>query len=435
MGWEVADSLNMEEIKEVPSFKSRAPGDGELRARLRRNKAFATGLLLFMTAAFIASKLLEGTCPWLAPATAFAEAAMVGAIADWFAVVALFRRPLSLPIPHTAIVQRHKDKFGEALANFIRTNFLVREALEAKLGSLDMIGWLGGLLSGRSTAKKIADKLVDSVVSVADRLDDRAFRDLCVRFIVENARSVKILPLLGKVLGVLVEQKRHQALLDEAVIIGSKSIERNRQLIRDRLREEYPWWVPEFIDEKIFRKIMARIEEIFADILTDSGHEVRLKFDETVNRFIDKLMDSDRMDKELQKWRENFLSDPSVMERFDSFWQELKARFIEEMKSPEAPVRQQMETTIMAIGAFIERDGHIRDAVNVWMRSSIVNVTEEYGDAIISIVSDTVKRWDPERTSERIELFVGKDLQWIRVNGTLVGGLAGLLIYLVSRFF
>lgn len=426
--------IRSEEAKELPSLKGRTDRDEELRAGLRRSKKFATGLFIFMVAVFITSKSLERTCPWLAPVIAFTEAAMVGALADWFAVVALFRYPLNIPIPHTAIIQRNKDKFGEALANFIKTNFLVREALEAKLNALDMIGWVSEMLSDREKAKKLADKLVDSIVHVADKWDDKEFSHLTIQLLTDNIKAIKVLPLLGKALEVLVQQKRHQALLDEAVVITSQLLNKNRDRLRDRIRDEYPWWVPEFIDEKIFQKIMSRVEETLSGIQEDVNHEVRQKFDEAVERFIQKLMHSEEFDKGLQRLREQFLSDPVARERFEVFWQELKIRLLEDLRAKDSPVRQQIEKVIVALGTQIAENEQIREGINRWIRSSLVNVTEQYGDSIISIVSDTVKRWDPEKTSERIELYVGKDLQWIRVNGTLVGGLVGLLIYFLLRF-
>jgi uncharacterized membrane-anchored protein YjiN (DUF445 family) len=427
--------IRSEEVKELPSLKGRTDRDEALRAGLRRSKKFATGLFIFMVAVYIASKSLERTYPWLAPVIAFTEAAMVGALADWFAVVALFRYPLNIPIPHTAIIQRNKDKFGEALANFIKTNFLVREALEAKLNALDMIGWVSEILSNREKATKIANKLVDSIVLVADKWDDKELSHLTVQLITDNIKAIKVLPLLGKALDILVQQKRHQALLDEAVVITSRMLSKNRDGLRDRIRDEYPWWVPEFIDEKIFQKIMGRVEETLAGIQENDNHEVRQKFDEAVHRFIQKLMHSEEFDKGLQKLREQILSDPAARERFEVFWQELKGRLLEDLRAPDSPVRLQIEKVIVAMGTELAENEKIRESINHWIRSSLINVTEQYSDAIISIVSDTVKRWDPEKTSQRIELYVGKDLQWIRVNGTLVGGLVGLLIYLISKFF
>jgi uncharacterized membrane-anchored protein YjiN (DUF445 family) len=360
---------------------------------------------------------------------------MVGALADWFAVVALFRHPLNIPIPHTAIIQRNKDKFGETLANFIKTNFLVREALEAKLNALDMIGWVSEILSDREKASRLANKLVDSIVLVAHKWEDRGFTDFTAQLITDNIKTIRFLPLLGKALDILAQQKKHQVLLDEAVVITSRLLSKNRDKLRDRIRDEYPWWVPEFIDEKIFQKIMVRVGDILADIQENEKHEMRQKFDEAVHRFIEKLMDSEELDKGLQRLREQLLADPTVKTRFESFWHELKGKLLEDLKVPDAPVRLQIENVIVALGTQLSESEEIKDNINKWIRSSLVNVTEEYGDAIISIVSDTVRRWDPERTSDRIELYVGKDLQWIRVNGTLVGGLVGLLIYFLSRLF
>jgi uncharacterized membrane-anchored protein YjiN (DUF445 family) len=405
------------------------------RRALSKMKVIATSMLIAMAAIFIVSKCLERTYPFLAVIAAFSEAAMVGALADWFAVTALFRHPLNIPIPHTAIIPRNKEKFGNNLARFIRNNFLSREAVDQKLRTIDFAGWITQALSDEANAKIIADKTSTYLQNAIEKLDDNELRVFVSETFQGNVKSVRILPFFGSVLESFTEENRHQEVLNEALAIIEEMLEENKLIIQEKMRKENPWWMPDFVDDVIFNRIIGKVKETLENVRNDRKHEIRDHFNNAVHRFINNLKESESFSVRAEQMKNEFLGNQKVKEHFQNLWSEIKAKIVDELKRPESQVRKQIETGIVTFGRNLANNNHMQERINAWLHDSILNLTNRYSDSIITIISDTVRKWDAEKTSRRIELYVGKDLQWIRINGTLVGGLVGLLIYLLSQAF
>ncbi|MEI6127589.1 MAG: DUF445 domain-containing protein [Pseudomonadota bacterium] len=398
-------------------------------------KRFATGLFITMVMVYTASKYLEKAHPFFPFLSALTEAAMVGALADWFAVVALFKHPMGIPIPHTAIIQHNKDRFGETLAAFMRHNFLSREALAVKLSAIDFTGWLSRVLSDQDNTKKIALKFVEYGSAICEKIDDRELRGFMGRLASSSINNINILPLIGNLLGIFVENNKHQELLDEMLLSIEKLFHRNKADLEQKIKQETPWWVPDFIDTTIAEKIITKLDVMLGDIRSDPRHEIRIKFNGAVQRFIGRLHEPNAFNGTIAGFRESLLGHPKTKEVLQLFWESMKINLLRDIKNPDSLLGQKLEQVIRVMGNDLASNTAVREKMNSWIYSSVLAITEEYADAIITIISDTVKRWDTEEAGAKIELYIGKDLQWIRINGTLVGGLVGLLIYIVSRLF
>jgi uncharacterized membrane-anchored protein YjiN (DUF445 family) len=405
------------------------------RAALKKMKRLATLLFVGITILFIISFRLEKTYPIIGVVRAFSEAAMVGALADWFAVVALFRHPLNLPIPHTAIIQQHKDRFGENLAVFIKNNFLARETLEERLRTIDMAAWLGEVFTNRQKVQKITEKSLEHLLLLVKQFDDREFKSFSTGLVLNNLQKIRVLPLIGDALTVMAKENKHQALLNETLVITANILEENRDMIREKARNGHPWYIPGFIDEMIFNRMLDKLEETLSDIQSDTEHGIRKRFDEVTARFIDNLKHSEVFAERVNAMGKEFLANPAIKEYFENLWSDTKTKLMAALTDSGSGARSHLENGILAIGKSLMENEALREGMNRWIYTSLVDFAEEYVDSIISIISDTVKRWDTVKTSQTIELYVGKDLQWIRINGTIVGGLVGLMIYTFSLLF
>ncbi len=409
--------------------------EAKRRAALRNMKRLATLLFVGMAILFIISFRLEKIYPILGVVRAFSEAAMVGALADWFAVVALFRHPLNLPIPHTAIIQQHKDRFGENLAVFIKNNFLARETLEEKLRTTDMLAWLGEVFTNRQRVQKITEKSLEHLLLFVKQFDDREFKSFSTGLVLNNLQKIRVLPLIGDVLTVMTKENKHQVLLNEALVITGNILEENKDVIREKARETHLWYIPGFINEMIFDRMLNKLKETLSDIQSDTEHEIRKRFNEVTTHFIDSLKHSEVFAEKVNAMGKEFLTNPAIKEYFENLWSDIKTKLIADLTDSGSGARSHLEKGILAVGKSLMENEALREGMNRWIYTSLLDFAEEYVDSIISIISDTVKRWDTVKTSQTIELYVGKDLQWIRINGTIVGGLVGLLIYTFSLLF
>jgi uncharacterized membrane-anchored protein YjiN (DUF445 family) len=405
------------------------------KAALKKMRKLATFLLACMTVLFILSSRLEGTYPIIGILRAFSEAAMVGALADWFAVVALFRHPLNLPIPHTAIIQEHKDRFGENLAVFIRNNFLVRETLDEKLKTIDLTARLGEIFTNPKNIHKIAEKSLEHLLHFLKQFDEQDFKNYSVDLLLKNLQKIKVLPLVRDALTIIFKENKHQALLNEALVMAASILDENKEVIRKKVKQEHPWYIPGPIYEKIFNRIVDQLEEKLSDIQGNPSHEIRKRFDELTGQFINHLEYSKTWAERVDAQGKEFLAHPIFKQHLETLWLDMKIKLMADLLEPDSGSRKHLEKGIFALGNSLMEDQPLRERMNRWIYTLLMDFAEEYADSIISIISDTVKRWDAIKTSRTIELYVGKDLQWIRINGTIVGGLVGLLIYTFSLWF
>ncbi|HEY5424315.1 MAG TPA: DUF445 domain-containing protein [Ilumatobacteraceae bacterium] len=409
------------------------PADLERRTALRKMKFFATGLLVLATVAFLVFRSLEDTHGWAGYVRAFAEAAMVGALADWFAVTALFRHPLGLPIPHTAIIPNRKDQIGRSLGEFVQTNFLTREVLNERLAGAHVGKRLGDWLADDENAVKAGEATSDALRGSLEILDDRDVSSALETLVERRARATPIAPLMGKAIDLAVEGGHHQRLLD-AVLTGLRSfLDDNRSTFRARLDQESPWWIPDAIDDRLFTKIYNAVHSFLADVGSDPDHEVRKSIEVRVVAFAQRLRDDPQLLAKGEELKTELLAHPDVRAWLGSLWAEMKRNTISALDDPRSELRQRIDRSLANLGRRLASDDQLQAKVDDWVARAAGHVVDHYRGEVAELISGTVAKWDAKATSERIELQVGRDLQFIRINGTIVGGLAGLVIYSVSQ--
>lgn len=409
--------------------------DSAQRARLARMKMLATGLLIAMALLFLVARSMEATIGWLGFIRAFAEAAMIGALADWFAVTALFKYPLGLPIPHTAIIPRQKDRIGESLARFVKEHFLVADALRPKLQTLDFSGRMGAWIRRSDNAKRLTGDAGAFTAWFLDSLDNTELRHFLRENLNLTLREVRITPFVGRLLDLMTSGHHHQELVDVLVKTARSQLAVNKIRLRDRIKEESPWWIPQFVDQEIYDKIVNEIEELLDNVGSDGDHAARRKFNEGVERFVERMRNDPQVIERGEAIKEQILDNPAVQKYFFEVWTHLSEYLSREAEDPDSRVRKRIEYGIVKFGEALEQNAPIREQINLWFSDALLHVVSNYREEIAEIITETVKRWDPDATSERVELAVGRDLQFIRINGTLVGGLVGLSIYTVTHVF
>lgn len=409
--------------------------DDARRRELRRAKAVATGLLIFAAVVFVVARILEVDRPGFGYLRATAEAAMVGAFADWFAVTALFRHPLGIPIPHTAIVQTRKDQIGESLGGFVRDNFLTAEVVGERLSDAELAGKIGGWLTDPVNAKTVSAQSAAVVRGVTEVLQDDLVQGGLEAVIAERARTISVAPLVGRAIDIAVEGGHHQVLLDGVLSGLGSFMEDNRVSFRDRLDKESPWWVPEPVDDVVFDKIYAVVQKFVAELSDDKSHELRVEIDRRSAQLATDLKTSPELQARGEELKEELLAHPEVRAWSSTLWTRMKAGLLEATEDPESELRSQLDAALVEAGQSLVADPELRRKIDRWIIDATSYIAEQFRGEVANLIASTVQRWDTEETVDRLELQVGRDLQFIRVNGTLVGGLVGLLIYSASEVF
>lgn len=430
------DALTAAQAPRTPTVRS-APaaveGEAERARRLAAMKRTATGLLVVMTVIFVAARAFENGHPWLGPIRATAEAAMVGAIADWFAVTALFRHPLGLAIPHTAIIPHRKDEIGRGLGQFVQGNFLSGPVLADKLRSVGVAGRVGEWLAEPANAARLGAIAGDVLHAATEVLRDDDVAASVEQLIQARVRAVPAAPLAARLLDAAIDDGHHQQLLDSVLRGSRRLLEHNQVELRSRLERESPWWVPGAIDGRIFSKLYSASQRFLDEVVADPHHPVRIQADERVRDLAERLRDSPEMAARGEALKEEFLAHPSVQAWSSSLWSELKVALVDSAADPESHLRRQLEDGIVRLGHTVQTDEVLQAKIDGWVERTVLYLLDQYRDDIAELVSGTVARWDADDASRRIELQVGRDLQYIRINGTVVGGLAGLVIYTISQ--
>ena len=407
--------------------------DLERRAALRKMKMMATALLLAVTVLFFIARWQQDSHAWVGYVRAFAEASMVGALADWFAVTALFRHPLGLPIPHTAIVPHRKDQIGRSLGEFVQTNFLTSEVLQERLAGAQVGKRLGDWLADECNAAKAGEAVGDLLRGALEVLDDRDVASGLEMLIERRVRATPVAPLLGKAIDLAVEGDHHQRLLS-AVLTGLRGfLDDNRATFRARLEHESPWWIPEKIDDKLFAKIFRAAHSFLDDVGSNPNHEVRRAIDARVVDFAERLRTDTQLLKQGEELKVELLAHPDVRAWLGSLWGELKRNTIAALDDPASELRQRVDRSLATLGRRLAGEAELQAKVDDWVMRAATHIVEHYRGEVADLIAGTVAKWDGKATGERMELQVGRDLQFIRINGTIVGGLAGIVIYTASQ--
>lgn len=401
-------------------------------AELRRTKTIATALLVAATIVFVVASLFEEQAVWVGFVRAAAEAAMVGAIADWFAVTALFRYPLGLPIPHTAIIPRRKDSLARSFGEFVQNNFLSEQVIADRLRQLDVALAAARWLGQPENSQAVAEFTSAALRGVVQVVKDEDVQELLEQSLVSQARTVTVAPVAGNLLSVLVAGNRRQDLRYGVVKLISNLLEENRQVIQAYISNESPWWLPKAIDKKIYERFVGSIEETLLQVQQNPEHLFHQKFDELLQDFIEQLKTSPEMLAQGEAWKEEFLESPLVREFSSSLWQDIKMWLLDHGTQQNSQLRATLEHGIAQFTLRLQQDPVLLEKVNLWAENAARYLIKTYGHEVGQLITHTITEWDAESTSRKIELQVGKDLQYIRINGTLVGGLVGLLIHTVT---
>src|SRR5215207_493483 len=360
---------------------------------LRRMKAFATGLLAFAAVVFlVASKYEEDGATWVGYVRAGAEAAIVGALDDWFAVTALFRHPLGLPIPHTAIIPKRKDQIGRSLGEFVQGNFLTRDVIAERLAGVHVGQRIGRWLAEPAHAERAAGVAGDAVKGVVEVLDDDDVEDALGGMVERRLRQVDVAPLLARAIDVSVQGGHDQRLLD-AVLKGlGQFLEENRDTLRGRLHTESPWWVPEPIDDRIFGKIFTGVQSFLADVLADSDHEVRHSLEERVLDLANRLRTDPAMIAKAEELKEELLSHPEVQAWFGSLWGSVKKTLIESAGDPQSDLMVRVADGLRQFGVRLGGDPELQRKIDDWLERTISYVVDNYKSEVGDLIASTVAR-------------------------------------------
>jgi uncharacterized membrane-anchored protein YjiN (DUF445 family) len=409
--------------------------DPNKQIQLDRMKRRATGLLVGASVLFAITLVLERQFPWLGFVRATAEAAMVGGLADWFAITALFRHPMGIPIPHTAIIPSRKDRIGRSLGGFVQNNFLSREVIAARLHGLRIAERMAKWVSDPANSGRIAHHVATGLAGTAQVLRDEDVQAMIDRALVTRVRKTQVAPVLGNVLSLLTADNRHQELLDEALRLISDGVSRNEELIRQRIREESPWWLPEAVDDRIHDKVVVAIENTLKQVAVDPGHPLRERFDHALTEFIEKLRTSPELSARAEEIKEDMLTNPAVRQFSATIWGDAKHALARYAERKETDPPGAVEQGLMKLGEAVLKDAELVAKIDQWILDAVLYAVEQFRGEAAQLISYTVGQWDAEETSKKIELQIGKDLQYVRINGTLVGGLVGLLLYTITKFF
>ena len=397
-------------------------------------KVVATGLLVVMAAVFFVARAFEQQYPGLSYVKAFAEAAMVGGLADWFAVTALFRHPLGLPIPHTAIIPRNKDRIGEALANFLKENFLIPAVVARRMQRLDVAGAAGRFLqtpAGEGTRIRAgASRLI---ADVFESLDDERLGGIVKGAISGRLRNMEVSPLLGHALASAINDDRHVPMLEAAIRWTARALDANEQLIRDMVHKKANWVLKlAGLDAKLADAIIDGLRKLTAEMSTDPAHPVRIKIEEALVQLANDLQTKPETRERVEAIKEQLLDNKSVSLWIDALWQRAREAIIKAARNPDAVLAGKLGEILKSMGGTLEKDARIRAAINRFARRAVVGMAASYGSQIVKLVSETIRGWDAQTVTNRLEAAVGRDLQYIRINGTLVGGLVGLILHVID---
>jgi uncharacterized membrane-anchored protein YjiN (DUF445 family) len=384
-----------------------------------------------MAVTFVVTRWLQPQYPWLGYMKAFAEAAMVGGLADWFAVTALFRHPLGLPIPHTAIIPRNKDRIGEALAHFINENFLVPSLVARRMRNIDVAGAAGRFLRAPAAeGTRIRQGASRLIADIFEGLDDERLGGLVKSAAAARIQKMEVAPLLGHALASAINEDRHVPMLEAAIRWMARALDANEELIRQMVHKKANWALKlAGLDAKLADAILDGLRKLTTEMSTDPAHPVRQKVEEALAQLANDLQTKPETRAKVEEMKEQLLANRSVALWIDTLWQKGREAIIRAARNPDAAMAGRLGEVLKSMGQSLEQDQRIRSAINQFVRRAAAGMAQSYGSSIVKLVSETIRGWDARTVTARLESAVGRDLQYIRINGTLVGGLVGLAIH------
>ena len=399
-------------------------------AQLRVMKRRATGLLVVVALCFVAlTALTPDEGGWSGYARAAVEGAMVGGLADWFAVTALFRHPLGIPIPHTAIIRARKNQFGATLGAFVQENFLSSTVIGERARAASIPPRLARWMCSPENAEQAAKYASETLVGLADVVRDEDVNRVLSEELERAVHAVPVAPLAGRVLEFLTEEGRHHEVLDAMLGGAARFLDENRDDLHRRFENESPWWWPGAVEDRIFERLLDGARALLLAVAEDPEHELRGLFDQRIADLATRLQTDESLRLRGDELKRDLLGHPALRSWVGGLWGEAKGMLRAQASSPGSPLRMRLAEGVRAAGARLDEDPALQEKLERFIESAISYLAETYRDEISGLITGTIARWDPEETSRKLELLLGRDLQFIRINGTVVGGLAGTIIY------
>ncbi|WP_339688898.1 DUF445 domain-containing protein [uncultured Parasphingorhabdus sp.] len=394
-------------------------------------KIIATGMLVVMAIIYFTSKSYEAVHPALGFVRAFAEAAMVGGLADWFAVTALFRHPMGIPIPHTAIIPRNKDRIGDTLANFLKDNFLISRLVAQRMRHVDLASGIGRFLKspsgGEGRLKFGASRLLGDAIASLDK--DR-LGTMFKGAVKKQAVGLDIATPMGQILAAVMAEKRHGPLIDSSIRWAYRTLDTNEavicNIVTDRANAVMRWTG---LDDRVANEVLDGLYKLLADMAADPDHPVRAKTEESLEQLAAELQHDPELREKVNEWKLEMIENPAIASWLDGIWEQGREALLRAARDPDAALAGQFGDALIQLGNSLQQDKLLNRQINRFGRRAVIGVVASYGDNIVKLVSETIRDWDAQTITDRVENAVGRDLQFIRVNGTLVGGLVGLSLH------
>ncbi|PBC24810.1 MULTISPECIES: DUF445 domain-containing protein [unclassified Mesorhizobium] len=402
---------------------------------LRRTKFIATAALALCVLVFALAKSFESSHPWLGFVAAFAEAATIGGLADWYAVVALFRRPLGLPIPHTAIIPENQNRIADNLGRFIEANFLAPEPVREKLAEVDFAALVADWLTNAERAAGLSRFVVRLVPQTLAAVEQSGLRGFVTSRMLEQIEKVPLAPLAAELLSALTDDRRHQKLFDEFIKVVGRFLNDEQALatMREKIREELPSLFNLFrADAYLLKKIVASAGSLLDEVRADPDHPMRAEFDRFAQGFVERLRTSKQYAKRAEKMKHDFLARPEVRALAGDMWESLSLFIEQDAKAPNSVIRVHLANMFVEVGRHLAGDAQIRADMNQGFVVALASFVESQKSGVSKFIADQVKRWDLAQLTRLIEMNIGRDLQYIRFNGMIIGGLAGIVLYTIE---
>jgi uncharacterized membrane-anchored protein YjiN (DUF445 family) len=392
-------------------------------------RAVALSLLILAGLVYLLTLHARGGWPYV---HATAEAAMVGAIADWFAVTALFRHPFGLPIPHTAIIPTRKASLGRSLQEFVTDNFLSEAVIRTRVADAQVSKRVGGWLTEPVNSTWVVNEGATLASTVLRRISDKDVGVLIESELLPRLADEPLSEVAGRLLQDVVEEKAHHGLVDLALVEAHRWLSHNAAAVAEALSSRAPWWTPIWLDERVTRRLHAEATAWVADIRDDPHHQARRALDDLLTQLADDLQHDPDTIERAERLKKRVLGQPQVAVTATSLWNALRRALLDSLATPDSAVRARAIASLVTFGRRLVDDAALSERLDGYAADAAAFLVTRYGEELTTVITDTIDRWDGKEAADRIELFVGRDLQFIRINGTIVGGLAGLLIYTVS---